>query len=64
MPKALCILGMVIAALLGILFALDLVMRLPAGGITPTMNTLVDVVFIICGLILGYLSWSTWRMVA
>ncbi|MGQ9575155.1 MAG: hypothetical protein ACUVUC_07545 [Thermoguttaceae bacterium] len=55
---------MVIAALLGILFALDLVMRLPAGGITPTMNTLVDVVFIICGLILGYLSWSTWRMVA
>ena len=61
MPKALCILGMVVAVLLAALFGIDLVLRFPSGAISPGMNTVIDVGFIVCGLILGYLSWSTWR---
>ena len=62
MPKALCILGMVIALLLGAFFLADLaVLRMAAGGMTPTMNTIMDVGFILCAAMLGYVSWSTWR---
>jgi hypothetical protein len=62
MPKALCILGMVVALLLGVFFLADLaVLRMAGGGMTPTMNTIMDIGFILCALMLGYISWSTWR---
>ncbi len=56
MPKALCILGMVIAALLVLLFGADLVFRVPFRG----LSTVTDIVFIVFSAILGYLSWATY----
>jgi hypothetical protein len=57
MPKALCIVGMVVAVLLVILFGLDLAVKIPFARISGMM----DVGFILCSLALGYLSWSTFR---
>jgi hypothetical protein len=62
MPKALCILGMVVAILLAVVFLADLaVLRMASGAVSPTMNTIMDVGFILCALMLGFISWSTWR---
>lgn len=57
MPKALCILGMVVSALTLLLFGLDLAIGLPFGGV----SRVVDIVFVAASGILGYLSWSTFR---
>lgn len=63
MPKALCISGMVISFLLLLIFGLDLVTSMmseggfPFGGSSPMM----DVGFIVCAGVLGYLSWTTLR---
>jgi hypothetical protein len=57
MPKALCIVGMVVAGLLALLFGIDLAIGLPFGGKSMVMS----IGFIVCALILGYLSWSTFR---
>jgi hypothetical protein len=48
---------MVIAVLIVLLFALDLI----PWGFAPFQgaNWVMDVVFVICGGILGYLSWAT-----
>ncbi len=65
MPKALCILGMVVSALLAILFLADLVggklfpALAPFGG--ASYQSLMGVWFLVCAAILGYLSWSTMR---
>ena len=58
MPKALCILGAVTAGLVLLIFGLDL-----AIGVPPFYKSsqLLDMGFIVCGAILGYLSWSTFR---
>ena len=62
MPKALCILGMVVAVLLAVFFLADLaILRMAAGGLSPAMQTIMDVAFILCAGALGYISWSTWR---
>jgi hypothetical protein len=62
MSKALCILGMVIAVLLGVFFLADLtVLRMAAGGMSRTLNVIMDVGFIACAAALGYISWSTLR---
>ncbi len=57
MPKALCILGMAISALLLLVFGLDLATGFPFNAGTPMMN----IGFIIASAILGYLGWSTLR---
>lgn len=64
MPKALCMTGMVIAILVFILFLLDLVF----GLVGPTWlapfksaSRLMDIAFVICAAILGFLSWTTFR---
>ncbi len=57
MPKALCISGIVISVLLLIVFILDLAVKFPFGG----TSTMMDVSFIICAVVLGYLSWTTFR---
>jgi hypothetical protein len=57
MSKALCIIGMVIAGLLAILFGLDLALKIPFGG----RSMLMSGAFIACALMLGYISWSTFR---
>jgi hypothetical protein len=57
MPKALCIVGMVVAVLLALLFGLDLGLGIPFGGGSMVMS----IGFIVCAAILGYLSWATFR---
>ncbi len=57
MAKVLNIFGMVVAGLTGVVFALDLGISLPFGG----ASKMLDISFIICAAILGYLSWSTFR---
>ena len=60
MPKALSIIGLTISALLLLIFGLDMALGIPFQNVSSTM----DVGFIICSLILGYLSWSTMREIA
>lgn len=55
MPKALCIVGTVIAALMFLVFALDLGLGFPFG----TADKKMDIGFLVCSAVLGYLSWTT-----
>jgi hypothetical protein len=57
MPKAFCISGMVISALLFLVFAMDLAVGVPFKG----GNMLMDVGFLVCAALLGYLGWATFR---
>lgn len=59
MEKRLCIASMSIAGLLLLVFLLDLIIGLPFGG-GPTFR-LIDVVGVIAGAILLYLSWNALR---
>ena len=55
MPKALCISGMVVAALLLLVFGFDLALGFPFHRGSTTM----DIGLLICSLALGYNSWTT-----
>ncbi len=58
MPKALCIFGMVIAALMLLIFGLDLALGFPFRAAN---RWLFDFPLVLCSLCLGYLSWITYR---
>jgi hypothetical protein len=60
MPKALAISGMAIAGLLVLMFGLDLAISVPFGRASFAM----DVALLVCGGVLGYMSWNTFREVA
>jgi hypothetical protein len=55
MPKALCLIGSVVAILLLLVFALDLALGFPFRRVSTTM----DVGLLVCSLALGYVSWTT-----
>jgi|TARA_B100000809_G_scaffold219129_1_gene226156 hypothetical protein len=57
MHKALTIIGMVIAGLIGVLFLLDLVLGVPF----KRASFMMDISFLICAAMLGYLSWATFK---
>ncbi|MCA9240094.1 MAG: hypothetical protein KDA37_07845 [Planctomycetales bacterium] len=57
MAKAMTILGMVVAALLVMVFALDLLAGQPFGKASPMM----DIGLLVCSLILAYSSWNAFR---
>ncbi len=57
MPKALSFIGIVVSALLLLVFGLDLAVGIPFKG----ANSMMSVSFIVFSAILGYLSWSTLR---
>jgi hypothetical protein len=59
MEKNLCIASLVIAGLLTLLFILDIIAGIPFGG-RPTF-TMIDIVGIIAGILLTYLSWNALR---
>ena len=44
-----------LAALLLLVFGLDLALKFPFGRVSPTM----DIGFLLCSLALGYVSWAT-----
>jgi hypothetical protein len=60
MPKALCLVGMVVSILLAILFLFDLV---APASVSPFRGTswLMDISFLICSILLGIMSWLTFR---
>lgn len=57
MPKALCISGMAVAGLLVVLFGLDLALGWPFNK----SSLFVDISLVVSALVLGFLSWSTFR---
>lgn len=57
MPKALCWSGIVVAALLALVFGLDLAIKIPFGAVSKTM----DIGFLVSAAVIGYLSWATLR---
>ena len=57
MPKALSISGIVIAIVLLLIFGLDAALGIPFSQASMAM----DIGFVVAALLLGYLSWSTFR---
>jgi hypothetical protein len=57
MSKALAIIGMLIALLILLVFALDMAIKLPFGGANNTM----DIGMIVGAAILAYLGFSAFR---
>lgn len=63
MPKALCLSGMVVSILIGLLFLTDLVASFVAPSLAPFrgVSWLMDISLIICAGTLGAMSWLTFR---
>jgi hypothetical protein len=57
MSKAMTISGMVVAALLVLIFGADLAIQIPFGGANSTMS----IGALVVSAILGYLSFSSYR---
>ena len=57
MPKALTIIGMIIAALILVIFGLDLALGIPFQKISMVM----DIAFVVAAILLAYMSWATFR---
>lgn len=55
MSKALCLVGSVVAVLLLLVFGLDLALQFPFGRASLVM----DIGMVVCGLALGFVSWTT-----
>jgi len=60
MPRLLCLGGLVVAGLVFLLFLLDLIMSLAGmGSLFRYASLLMDLTFMICSGVLGYLSWMS-----
>ncbi len=57
MPKELTVVGLIVAALLFLLFGVDLALGMPFEGRSKVM----DICFIVSALGLGYISWLAFR---
>jgi hypothetical protein len=57
MPKALCLVGSIVAVLLLLVFGFDLVLGFPFRRASLTM----DIGLVLCSFALGYMSWATLR---
>lgn len=56
MPKALCLIGLVVAGLVFLLFLLDI-----AIGLFNKASIIMDIMFMVGALGLAYLSWVSFR---
>jgi hypothetical protein len=63
MPKALCLVGLVLAILVCLIFLLDLILALAGSDLAPFQGAsmVVDVLFILSTLGLAWVAWSTFR---
>lgn len=62
MPRLLCLTGIVVSLLVFLLFTVDLIMSLVGGtGIFWYPSLLMDIMFIVCAGLLGYLAWTAMR---
>ena len=57
MAKAFSVFGMVVSIIFLLVFTLDLALGMPFGG----ASWIADVGFIICAILLGYMSWMTFK---
>lgn len=57
MAKVMTFGGMAVAGLTLLIFGLDLALKIPFGR----ANVLIDIGFVLCAGILGYLSWNVFR---
>lgn len=64
MPKALCLIGLVMASLVLLIFLIDLIAGLagvPMAAPVAGASLLVDILFILCAAGVAYASWATFR---
>jgi hypothetical protein len=63
MPKIWCIVGMVIAVLILVLFGLDLVLTFVSPSLAPFSGAAwyLDLAFVLCAAGLFWLSWQTYK---
>ena len=65
MQKGLCIAALTISLIVFVLFLADLILGhfMQSSDIAPFKgeNLPIDIVFVVCSLILGLLSWFTYR---
>jgi hypothetical protein len=59
MEKWMCLATIGVSGLLLLVFALDLALKFPFGGLSP----LVDILSIIAGGLVAYLGWESFREV-
>jgi len=57
MAKILSLIGLILSCLIVLLFGIDLVARFPFRG----ASIMMDIVFVVSGLMLAYMSWATMR---
>jgi hypothetical protein len=57
MEKWLCWGALGVAGVMGLIFLLDLFLKFPLGGISPT----IDVIGILASGIVGYLGWDAYQ---
>jgi hypothetical protein len=60
MPKALCLSGMVVAILLAVLFLFDLLAPMSLAPFRKS-SYLMDISFLVSAILLGIMSWLTFR---
>ncbi len=58
MPKILAIAGLAVSVLMFLAFGLDAAVKFPFNQAAGMM---VDIGFVVCSLILAYMSWNTLR---
>ncbi len=64
MPKILCLIGLVLASLVLLIFLLDLVLGLAGMATSAPLkyaNMPMDIVFVLASAALAYAAWSTFR---
>ena len=64
MPKALCLIGLVLAILVLLIFLLDLVLGLAGMASTAPLKYVsmtMDIVFVLASAALAYAAWTTFR---
>ena len=64
MPKALCLISLVASILIAVLFLADAAMgMLGMAEVAPlrAANLTMDIAFVLMGIAMIYLSWSTYR---
>ena len=62
MPRMLCLGGLVVAGLVLLLFLLDFLMSLSGmGSLFRYPSILMDITFMLCSGLLGYLSWMSFK---
>ncbi|MCA9191827.1 MAG: hypothetical protein KDB03_08695 [Planctomycetales bacterium] len=64
MPKILCLVGLVIAILILLLFLADLVLGMSGQAAMAPLRAVsypMDIIFVVCALGLAYSAWTTFR---